>query len=133
MAVKAVLDLDEETIPAWQRQSMQRSLRSAQARAHVRSDRFVAAATRLLQEKGSADFTVQDVVDRSKMSIRTFYKYFEAKKTYWSRSVRPWSHAKRCRASASKSTSSRIRCIGSERTSRASSSSPQRRDPSAES
>jgi AcrR family transcriptional regulator len=79
MAVKAVLDLDDETIPAWQRQSMQRSLRSAQARAHARSDRFVAVATRLLEEKGSADFTVQDVVDRSKMSIRTFYKYFASK------------------------------------------------------
>jgi AcrR family transcriptional regulator len=79
MAVKAVVDLDDETIPAWQRQSMQRSLRSAHARAHSRSDRFVAAAARLLQEKGNIDFTVQDVVDRSKMSIRTFYKYFASK------------------------------------------------------
>jgi AcrR family transcriptional regulator len=79
MAVKAVLDLDDETMPAWQRQSMQRSLQSAHARAHARSDRFVAAATRLLQEKGNTDFTVQDVVDRSKMSIRTFYKYFASK------------------------------------------------------
>jgi AcrR family transcriptional regulator len=79
MTVKAVLGVDDETIPAWQRQSMQRSLRSARARAHARSDRFVAAATRLLQEKGNTDFTVQDVVDRSKMSIRTFYKYFGSK------------------------------------------------------
>ncbi len=79
MAVKAVLDLDDQTIPAWQRQSVQRSLRSAHARAHARSDRFVAAATRLLQEKGHLDFTVQDVVDRSRMSIRTFYKYFASK------------------------------------------------------
>jgi AcrR family transcriptional regulator len=79
MAGKAVLDLDDESIPAWQRQSMQRSLRSAHARAHARSDRFVAAATRLLQEKGNTDFTVQDVVDRSRMSIRTFYKYFASK------------------------------------------------------
>jgi AcrR family transcriptional regulator len=79
MAVKAIVDLDDETIPAWQRQSMQRSLRSAHARAHARSDRFVAAAARLLQEKGNTDFTVQDVVDRSKMSIRTFYKYFASK------------------------------------------------------
>src|SRR5215467_11612682 len=79
MAVKAVLDLDDETIPAWQHQSMQRSLRTARARAHARSDRFVTAATRLWQEKGNTDFTVQDVVDRSKMSIRTFYKYFASK------------------------------------------------------
>jgi AcrR family transcriptional regulator len=78
-AVKAVVDLDEEAIPAWQRQSMERSLQSARARAHARSHRFVTAAIRLLQEKGSTDFTVQDVVERSKMSIRTFYKYFASK------------------------------------------------------
>jgi AcrR family transcriptional regulator len=77
--VKPDLDLDDESIPAWKRQSMQRSLKSARARAHARSDRFVAAATQLLQEKGTTDFTVQDVVDRSKMSIRTFYKYFASK------------------------------------------------------
>src|SRR5882757_157705 len=78
-AAKAVVHLDDETIPAWQRQSMHRSLQTARARAHARSDRFVKAAIRLLQEKGNIDFTVQDVVDRSKMSIRTFYKYFESK------------------------------------------------------
>ncbi len=77
--VKAVSDLDDETIPAWQRQSMHRSLQSARARAHARSNRFVTAATQLLQEKGNTDFTVQDVVDRSKMSIRTLYKYFATK------------------------------------------------------
>ena len=77
--MKAVVDLDDETIPAWQRQSMHRSLQSARARAHARSDRFVAAAIQLLQEKGSTDFTVQDVVERSRMSIRTFYKYFASK------------------------------------------------------
>src|SRR5215468_11999122 len=77
--VKAVLELEDEAIPAWQRQSMDRSLRSARARAHARSDSFVAAATRLLEEKASTDFTVQDVVERSKMSIRTFYKYFASK------------------------------------------------------
>jgi AcrR family transcriptional regulator len=74
-----VADLDEEEIPAWQRQSMDRSLRAARVRAHARSDRFVAAATELLQEKGSTEFTVQDVVERSEMSIRTFYKYFASK------------------------------------------------------
>ncbi|MEW6273456.1 MAG: TetR/AcrR family transcriptional regulator [Thermodesulfobacteriota bacterium] len=77
--MKVASDLDDEAIPAWQRQSMKRSLQSARARAHARSDRFVAAATQLLQEKGNTDFTVQDVVDRSRMSIRTFYKYFRSK------------------------------------------------------
>jgi len=78
-AVKTAPELGDDDIPAWQRQSMDRSLRPARARAHARSDRFVAAATRLLEEKGTTDFTVQDVVERSRMSIRTFYKYFESK------------------------------------------------------
>jgi AcrR family transcriptional regulator len=78
-AAKAVPEIDDHAIPAWQRQSMDRSLRSARARAHARSDRFVAAATELLREKGTTDFTVQEVVERSRMSIRTFYKYFASK------------------------------------------------------
>ena len=78
-AAKTTPTLDEETIPAWQRQSMDRSLRAARARAHERSDRFVEAATDLLREKHTTDFTVQDVIERSKMSIRTFYKYFASK------------------------------------------------------
>lgn len=77
--MKAAPDINDDTIPEWQRQSMQRSLRTARARAQARSDRFVTAATRLLQERGTTEFTVQDVVDRSKMSIRTFYKYFGSK------------------------------------------------------
>jgi AcrR family transcriptional regulator len=77
--MKAVSELDDETLPAWQRQSLHRSMKSARARARARSDRFVSAATRLLQERGNSDFTVQDVIDRSKMSIRTFYKYFASK------------------------------------------------------
>ncbi|MGH7822471.1 MAG: TetR/AcrR family transcriptional regulator, partial [Candidatus Binatia bacterium] len=78
-AVKADSGIDDESIPAWQRQSIRRSLQSAHARAHARSNRFVTAATQLLQEKGNADFTVQQVVERSRMSIRTFYTYFASK------------------------------------------------------
>jgi AcrR family transcriptional regulator len=78
-AMKVVSDFDDATLPAWQRQSLHRSLQSASARARARSNRFVTAALRLLQERGNSDFTVQDVVDRSKMSIRTFYKYFASK------------------------------------------------------
>ena len=66
-------------VPAWQRQSVERSLTAARQRAHARSDRFVTAALQLLAEGEGADFTVQDVVDRSDMSIRTFYSYFDGK------------------------------------------------------
>ena len=78
-ATNEVLDLDQEGIPEWKRQSMARSLQSARARADARCDRFVAVATQLMNEKGDTDFTVQDVVDRSRMSIRTFYRFFESK------------------------------------------------------
>jgi AcrR family transcriptional regulator len=74
-----VVDSDEHAVLEWQRQSTERSLRSARARAHARSHRFVAAATQVLREEGTTDFTVQDIVDRSRMSIRTFYKYFASK------------------------------------------------------
>jgi AcrR family transcriptional regulator len=66
-------------MPAWKRQSIDRSLQSARARAQARSDRLVATTIELMHEKGSTDFTVQDVVDRSKMSIRTFYNFFASK------------------------------------------------------
>src|SRR6202035_3272458 len=66
----------EEPVPSWQRDSVDRSLRNARARAQQRSDRFVAAAVELLEE---SDFTIQDVVDRSTMSQRTFYTFFDSK------------------------------------------------------
>jgi AcrR family transcriptional regulator len=33
----------------------------------------------LMQERANPDFTVQDVVDRSRMALRTFYKFFASK------------------------------------------------------
>jgi AcrR family transcriptional regulator len=69
----------DESLPEWKRQSVERSLQVARARAQDRSDRFVASATALMEERGDIDFTVQDIVDRSKMSIRTFYNFFASK------------------------------------------------------
>ncbi|WP_245717774.1 TetR/AcrR family transcriptional regulator [Nocardia miyunensis] len=69
----------EPHIPSWQKDSIARSLRSARARAQERSDRFVAAAIDLLNERDESDFTIQDVVDRSEMSLGTFYAYFDGK------------------------------------------------------
>src|SRR6202011_4914742 len=69
----------EEPVPSWQRDSVDRSLRNARARAQARSDRFVAAAIELLGERDESDFTIQDVVDRSNMSQRTFYTFFDGK------------------------------------------------------
>ena len=73
------VDVTDESLPEWKRQSVERSLQTARARAQERSDRFVASATELMEERGDIDFTVQDVVDRSNMSIRTFYNFFASK------------------------------------------------------
>ena len=74
-----VPDPVDEDMPEWKRQSVERSLKAARARARDRSDRFVAAAIQLMGERGGIEFTVQDVVDRSRMSIRTFYNFFASK------------------------------------------------------
>lgn len=58
---------------------MERSLRTARERAMSRSERFIEVATELLHETGSLDFTVQDLVERSKMSLRSFYQHFASK------------------------------------------------------
>ncbi|MCW2914466.1 MAG: transcriptional regulatory protein [Actinomycetia bacterium] len=70
----------DDQVPDWQRRSVERSLKSARARAQARSDRFVAAAVDLIQEERN-DFTIQDVGDRSEMSLRTFYRFFDGKDT----------------------------------------------------
>lgn len=37
------------------------------------------AAFDLIDEKGTTDFTIQEVIDRSKQSLRGFYQYFDGK------------------------------------------------------
>src|ERR1700744_6704769 len=75
----AVVEPAEEYVPSWQRDSVDRSLRNAIDRARKRSDRFVEAAVELLSERDEGDFSIQDVVDRSGQSQRTFYTFFDSK------------------------------------------------------
>src|ERR1700734_762944 len=75
----AVVEPAEEYVPGWQRDSVDRSLRNAIDRARKRSDRFVDAAIELLSERDEGDFSIQDVVDRSGQSQRTFYTFFDSK------------------------------------------------------
>lgn len=70
---------DLDSLPTWKRQSVERSLKSPRARAQDRSDRFVRAGIEIIKGTGDTGFTVQDVVDESGMSIRTFYLFFESK------------------------------------------------------
>ncbi len=63
----------------WRERAVERSLRGARARALSRSERFIAAASELLTETGRTDFTVQQLVERSKTSLRSFYQHFGSK------------------------------------------------------
>ncbi|MFC4376229.1 TetR/AcrR family transcriptional regulator [Nocardia halotolerans] len=65
--------------PAWKQRAVERSLKTAKLRAEQRVQRFLDAAQAIITEKGSTDFTVQQVVDRSKQSLRSFYLQFDGK------------------------------------------------------
>jgi AcrR family transcriptional regulator len=81
MASDNVVDEEEpgDGDARWRERALERSLRSARARALSRSDRFLTAASELLQETGRIDFTVQEIVERSRMSLRSFYQHFASK------------------------------------------------------
>jgi AcrR family transcriptional regulator len=68
-----------DDLAGWQQRALDRSLIEAKRRALNKSNGFVQAAMRLLNETGSLDFTVQDVVDRSGLSLRSFYQTFGSK------------------------------------------------------
>lgn len=65
--------------PAWKQRAVERSTRAAKLRAEQRVQRFLDAAQVIIAEKGSTDFTVQEVVDRSRQSLRSFYQHFDGK------------------------------------------------------
>jgi AcrR family transcriptional regulator len=64
---------------SWREQAVARSLDSARLRAEGRVQRFLDAAIELLNTGDSKDFTVQEVVERSGQSLRSFYQYFGGK------------------------------------------------------
>ena len=65
--------------PSWRQRAVSRSLSAARSRAEQRVQRFLDAAFSLIDEKGTTDFTIQEVIDRSKQSLRGFYRYFDGK------------------------------------------------------
>jgi AcrR family transcriptional regulator len=70
---------DEGDLSGWQQRVLDRSLVEAKRRALSKSNGFVQAAIELLNETGGLNFTVQDVVDRSNLSLRSFYQTFASK------------------------------------------------------
>jgi AcrR family transcriptional regulator len=65
--------------PGWRARAVSRSVDAARLRAEERVQRFLDAAFELIDEKGSTEFTIQEVVDRAKQSLRAFYEYFDGK------------------------------------------------------
>ena len=68
-----------DALAGWQQRALDRSLVDARRRALSKSNGFVRAAMKLLQDSGGLQFTVQEVVDRSNLSLRSFYQTFASK------------------------------------------------------
>jgi hypothetical protein len=64
---------------AWQERAVSRSFERFRAHAERQSARFIETALELVEKTEGQDFTVQDVVDRMKVSTRTFYQFFSGK------------------------------------------------------
>lgn len=73
----AATDAAAETVPR-RELAMARALDQARSRAENRVELFLDAA-RELMNTNSGEFTVQEVVERSGQSLRTFYQYFAGK------------------------------------------------------
>jgi AcrR family transcriptional regulator len=71
--------LQDDNEPAWRQRAVSRSLSAARSRAQQRVQRFLDAAFELIDEKDTTEFTIQEVVERSKQSLRAFYQYFDGK------------------------------------------------------
>jgi len=72
-------DRKDESTASWRQRAVSKSLSAARTRAEERVQRLLDAAFSLIDEKGTTEFTIQEVVDRSGQSLRGFYQYFEGK------------------------------------------------------
>ncbi len=63
----------------WREMAVARSLDPARVRAEQRVQRFLDAAMELMAASPDREFTVQEVVERSGQSLRSFYQYFAGK------------------------------------------------------
>ncbi len=84
MTVNELVDPDgvepsDEGQPSRRELAVARSLDPARVRAEKRVQRFLDAALELMQTSKGKEFTVQEVVERSGQSLRSFYQYFAGK------------------------------------------------------
>lgn len=64
---------------SWRAHAVDRVLGPARQKAEMRLQRFLDAAVELTRGPAGTDFSVQDVVERSGQSLRSFYEYFDGK------------------------------------------------------
>lgn len=74
-----VTDTAAPAMAGWQQRVVDRSLDDARKKVLDASADFVDAAHALITERGTVEFTVQEVVDRSGRSLRSFYQFFRSK------------------------------------------------------
>ena len=73
-------DTVAESAPTtWRDLAVARSLDPARVRAEKRVQRFLDAALELMTTSSDKEFTVQEVVEKSGQSLRSFYQYFAGK------------------------------------------------------
>jgi AcrR family transcriptional regulator len=72
-------DAADAPTEGWQQRALDRTRPRARKRALERGAHFLATALELLEETGGVDFTVQTLVDRSGLSLRSFYQHFGGK------------------------------------------------------
>jgi AcrR family transcriptional regulator len=65
--------------PVWHSRVLRRSLEDAARRSLERGRVYVQAAQKLMEESGSAGFTVQQVADLAGQSLRSLYQFFGSK------------------------------------------------------
>lgn len=70
---------DTSEATSWREMAVARSLDPARVRAEKRVQRFLDAALELMVRSPDREFTVQEVVERSGQSLRSFYQYFAGK------------------------------------------------------
>jgi AcrR family transcriptional regulator len=73
---------DDGDVIGWQQRALDRSQDEARRRILERSNAFVQAAKELVDETGTLNFTVDDVVARAELSIRSFYEIFSNKEEF---------------------------------------------------
>ncbi len=72
-------DSQDGNKPGWRHRAVSKSLSAARTRAEQRAQGLLDAAFALIDERGTTEFTIQEIVDRSKQSLRGFYQYFDSK------------------------------------------------------